>query len=119
MLYAFTYVGKLKKKSDVKTTKMYNDSLVYWNTKAEKMPVKVSFTEFSRNREGTTLAGTIENRGTTAKSYTLTVDFLGPDGNVLFTETANVGPVAPKGTKEFRIKNAKTGFAGYRYKPLM
>lgn len=119
MLYAFTYVGKLKKKNDVKTTKLYNDSLVYWNSKAEKMPVKVSFTEFSRNSEGTTLAGTIENRGTTAKSYTLAVDFLGPDGNVLFTETANVGPVPPKGSKEFRIKNAKTGVAGYRYKPLI
>jgi tetratricopeptide (TPR) repeat protein len=118
MLYAFTYVGKLKKKTDAKTTKLYNDSLVYWNTKAEKMPVKVTFSEFSRNSEGTTLAGTIENRGTTAKSYTLTVEFLGSDGSVLFTETQNVGPVAPKASKEFRIKNPKTGVAGYRYKPL-
>jgi hypothetical protein len=82
------------------------------------MPVKVTFSEFSRNSEGTTLAGTIENRGTTAKSYTLTVEFLGSDGSVLFTETQNVGPVAPKASKEFRIKNPKTGVAGYRYKPL-
>ena len=119
MLYAFSYVGKLKKKSDAKTTKLYNDSLVYWNTKAEKMPVKVSFTEFSRNSEGTTLAGTIENKGTTPKTYNLSIDFLGSKGEVLFTENTTVGPVAPKASGTFRIKNAKTGVAGYRYKPLI
>jgi tetratricopeptide (TPR) repeat protein len=119
MLYAFQYAGKLKGKVDAKTQKVYNDSLVYWNNKSEKMPVKVAFTEFSRNSEGTTLAGDIENRGTTAKTFTLTVDFLGSDGSVLFTETANVGPVAPKAKKEFRIHNAKTGVYGYRYKPIL
>ena len=119
MLYAFAYAGRLKNKVDAKTQKTYNDSLVYWNNKSEKMPVKVSFTEFSRNSEGTTLAGEIENRGATAKTYTMSVDFLGPAGEVLFTETATVGPVAPKAKKEFRIKNAKTGVAGYRYKPLI
>jgi tetratricopeptide (TPR) repeat protein len=119
MLYAFQYAGKLKKKSDAKTTKMYNDSLVYWNNKAEKLPVKVSFTEFSRNSEGTTLAGTIENRGTTSKTYTLNVDFLGKNGEVLVSETKTVGPVAPKKSAEFRIQNPKTGVVGYRYKPLI
>ena len=119
LLYAFAYAGRLKKKADAKTTKMWNDSLVYWNNKSEKMPVRVGFTEFSRNSEGTTLAGEIENRGTTPKTYTLAVDFLGPKGEVLFSETATVGPVAPKAKKEFRIKNPKTGVAGYRYKPVI
>ena len=118
MLYAFAYAGKLKKKVDAKTQKTYNDSLMYWNTKSEKLPVKVSFNEFSRNTEGTTLAGEIENRSTTAKTYTLNVEFLSPTGEVLFTETATVGPVAPKAKKDFKIRNAKTGVAGYRYKPL-
>jgi uncharacterized membrane protein len=118
MLYAFAYAGRLKKKVDAKTQKTYNDSLVFWNTKSEKMPVKVSFTEFSRNSEGTTLAGEIENRSTTAKTYALNIEFLSPTGEVLFTETANVGPVAPKAKREFRVKNAKTGVAGYRCKPL-
>ena len=119
MLYAYQYVGKLKKKSDAKTTKLYNDSLMVWNTKAEKMPVKVSFNEFSRNSEGTTLVGSVENRGTTAKTYSLVFEFLDSKGGVLFTETTSVGPVAPKGTKDFTIKNAKQGVAGYRYKPII
>jgi tetratricopeptide (TPR) repeat protein len=119
MLYAYTYAGKLKKKVDAKTQKQYNDSLVYWNTKSEKMPVRVTFTEFSRNSEGTTLVGQVENRGTAAKSYTVNLEFLGANGAVLFTEAVNVGPVAPKGTKEFRVKNPKTGVIGYRYKPII
>ena len=118
MLYAFGYVGKLKETKDAKLTKTYNDSLVLFNNKAERMPVKVAFTEFSRNSEGTTLAGTIENRGTAAKTYSIALEFLGPNGEVVYSETASVGPVAAKGTGEFRIKTDKTGVAGYRYKPL-
>jgi len=119
LLYAFNYVGMLKTTKNVKLTRMYNDSLVFYNTKSEKMPVKVSFTEFTRNSEGTTLAGTIENRGTVAKTYPLVVEFLGPKGEVLFTETTSVGPVLPKANQNFRIKNAKTGVAGYRYKSVI
>ncbi len=118
MLYAFNYVGMLKTTKDAKLTKQYNDSLVYYNTKSEKMTVKVGFTEFSRNADGTELAGNIENRGTAAKTYVLAVEFLGPTGSVLDTQTANVGPVAPKGSQAFRIKSTKTGVAGYRYKPV-
>lgn len=118
MLYAFSYAGKLKGKVDAKTQRTYNDSLVYWNNKAEKMPLKVSFKEFSRTGEGTTVGGEIENRGTAAKTYTLTLEFLGPGGEVISTETATVGPVAPKGKKEFKIETSKTGIAGYRYKPI-
>jgi tetratricopeptide (TPR) repeat protein len=118
MLYAFAYAGKLKKKVDAKTQKIYNDSLVYWNNKSEKLPVKVTVNEFSRNTDGTTVGGEIENRSTAAKTYTMTVEFLSTSGEVLATETASIGPVAPKGKKEFKIKSAKTGVAGYRYKPL-
>ncbi len=118
MLYAFGYVGMLKGTKDAKLTKAYNDSLVFYNNKSEKMPVQVVFTEFSRNSEGTTLAGKIENRGTTAKTYPIAIEFLGPNGEVLYTETASVGPVAPKASAEFRVKSDKTGVAGYRYKPL-
>ncbi len=119
LLYAFNYVGMLKTTKDPKLTKQYNDSLVFYNTKSEKMPLRVGFTEFSRSNEGTQLAGNIENRGTASKTYVLAVEFLGPSGNVLDTQTANVGPVSPKASQPFRIKSTKTGVAGYRYKPVI
>ena len=120
LLYAYNYVGLLKKAPKTgPLSRKYNDSLVYYNNKSEKMPVKVAFTEFTRNSEGTVLAGEIENRGTASKTYSLAVEFLGSNGEVIGTETANVGPVAPKGKQTFRIKSAKTGVAGYRYKPIV
>lgn len=119
MLNAYSYAGLLKTNKTGKITKQYTDSLVYYSGKADKMPVKVSFTEFSRNAEGTTLVGSIENRGTVAKTFPLSVDFIDRAGQVLFTESVSVGPVAPKGSKEFRIKSAKGGVAGYRYKPIV
>ncbi|HUQ46793.1 MAG TPA: tetratricopeptide repeat protein, partial [Gemmatimonadaceae bacterium] len=119
LLYAFNYVGLLKTTKDAKLKKQYNDSLVFYNNKSEKMLFRVAFVEFTRNSDGTVLAGSIENRGTTAKTYQLAVEFLGPKGEVVDTQTASVGPVSPKGSTAFRIKSAKAGIAGYRYKPLL
>jgi hypothetical protein len=74
--------------------------------------------EFTRRPNETVLGGTVENRGKAAKSFTLNVEFLDKAGNVISTETATVGPVAPKATQAFRITSAKGGVFGYRYKPL-
>lgn len=119
MLSAYSYAGLLKTTKAGKLNKQYTDSLVYYNGKADKMPVKVSFIEFTRTSDGTTLAGSIENKSAAAKTYPLSVDFLDRTGQVLFTETVTVGPVPAKGTKEFRIKSAKGGVTGFRYKPLV
>jgi hypothetical protein len=83
------------------------------------MPVKLSITEFTRAPDATTLGGTIENKGTVAKTYNLSVDFLDKSGKVISTETTSVGPVGPKGSKEFKVKTAKGGIAAFRYKPLI
>jgi tetratricopeptide (TPR) repeat protein len=119
MLSAYSYAGLLKTTKTGKLNKQYTDSLVYYNGKADKMPVKVLFIEFTRTSDGTTLAGSIENKSAAAKTYPLSVDFLDRTGQVLFTETVTVGPVPAKGTKEFRIKSAKGGVAAFRYKPLV
>ncbi|HJQ10769.1 MAG TPA: tetratricopeptide repeat protein [Gemmatimonadaceae bacterium] len=118
LLYAFAYQGLYKGTKDKKLQKMYTDSLVYFNSKSENAPVKVAVTEFSRRADGTVMAGTIENRSTAAKTYTLTVDLLDKSGAVVSTETATVGPVAPKSSGTFRITSAKGGVYGYRYKPV-
>jgi len=118
MLNAYSYAGLLKTNKTGKLNKQYTDSLVYYSGKADKMPVKVSITEFTRASDATTLVGSIENKGTAAKTYNLSVDFIDKSGNVVGTETVSVGPVAPKATKEFRIRSAKGGVAAFRYKPI-
>lgn len=118
LLYAFAYQGLYKGTKDKKLQKIYTDSLVYFNSKSENAPVKLMVSEFTRRPDQTTLSGTIENRGTTAKTYNLSVDLLDKSGAVITTETATVGPVAPKATAKFKITSAKGGVYGYRYKPL-
>ncbi len=118
LLYAFAYQGLYKGTKDKKLQKIYTDSLVYFNNKSENALVKLAVTEFTRRPNETTIAGTIENRGKTSKTYTLSVDFLDKSGNLIGTETATVGPVAPKGKQTFKITTPKGGAYGYRYKPL-
>jgi tetratricopeptide (TPR) repeat protein len=118
LLYAFAYQGLYKGTKDKKLQKIYTDSLIYFNNKSENAPVKVQILEFSRRADGTVLSGTIENRGTTPKTYTLAVDLVDKSGTVVGTETATVGPVAPKSTGSFKINSTKGGVYGYRYKPL-
>jgi tetratricopeptide (TPR) repeat protein len=118
LLYAFAYQGLYKGTKDKKLQKIYTDSLVYFNNKSENAPVKLSVNEFSRRSDGSTLGGTIENRSSTSKTYTLSVEFVDKTGTVIDTQTATVGPVAPKSTATFKLTSTKGGAFGYRYKPL-
>jgi tetratricopeptide (TPR) repeat protein len=118
LLYAFAYQGLYKGTKDKKLQKIYTDSLVYWNGKSENLPVKLIVAEFSRHPNETSLSGSVENRGTTSKTYNLSFDLLDKSGNVIDTQTTTLGPVAPKSTQKFTIKSAKGGVYGYRYKPL-
>ena len=118
LLYAFAYQGLYKGTKDKKLQKIYTDSLVYFNNKSENAPVKLVVSEFTRRSNGTVLSGTVENRSTTAKTYSLSFDLLDKAGNVIGTETASVGPVAPKSSGTFKITSLKGGAFGYRYKPI-
>jgi tetratricopeptide (TPR) repeat protein len=118
LLYAFAYQGLYKGTKDKKLQKIYTDSLVYFNSRSENAPVKLSVNEFTRRADGTMLAGTIENRSAASKTYNLSVDLLDKSGAVVDTQTATVGPVAAKSTATFKISSPKGGVYGYRYKPL-
>lgn len=119
LLYAYAYSGMLKGTKDAKLTKAYTDSLVKYNTKAEKLSPALEITQFSTGAEDktATLAGTLQNRGTAAKSYTVQVEFLDKSGNVIGTQTATVGPVAPKASAPFKV-TVQGDAAAYRYKPV-
>ena len=118
LLYAFAYQGLYKGTKDKKLQKIYTDSLIYFNNKSENAPVKLTVNEFTRRADGTTVAGTIENRSAASKTYNLSVDLLDKSGTVVDTQTATIGPVAAKSTTNFKINSTKGGVYGYRYKPL-
>ena len=121
LLYAYAYSGMLKGTKDPKLTKAYTDSLIKYNTKSEKMTPNVQVHEFSIDSaaKSVSLGGTIENRGTTPKSYTMQVEFLDRTGAVVGTQSVTIGPVAAKASAPFKATATASGVAGYRYKPIV
>jgi Tfp pilus assembly protein PilF len=119
MLNAYAYAGLIKNATGARQ-RAYNDSLVKYNDLAERMAVRVTFTEFSRLRAETRLAGRIENRGRSARTFNLQIELLDRNGAVVGTQTATVGPVAAGGRGEFGVvlPTAGESVAGFRYKPL-
>lgn len=118
LLYAYTYSGMLKDTKDAKLKKAYSDSLVKYSSISDEMPVKVAVTEFSHGGAESTVAGTIENRSKTLKTYALTVEFLDKTGAVIATQSTSVGPVAPKAAQPFKVTTPNGAPVAFRYKPL-
>jgi hypothetical protein len=118
LLYAFAYQGLQRAAKDARLKKAYADSLIKYNKMSEDMPMKVTFSGFSRGDKETILTGAIENRAKTQQTYTMNFEFLGKDGTVQATETVTVGPVAPNSTGTFNLKVAKGGLVAFRYAPL-
>lgn len=82
------------------------------------MPHKLLVSRFERREEGALLAGSVENRGKAAKAYTVKVDFLDIQGNVVESMTAEVPSVKPGETGTFTMKPTKPGIVAYKYDAL-
>lgn len=118
LMNAYLYSGLLKAAKTAKDKKLYTDSLVYYSGKSEKMPLKVTFTEFSRTDTDVAIAGEVENRGTASKSFNIYFEFIDKTGAVVASQQTTVGPIAPKGKQTFRVKADAKNVAGYRYRPI-
>lgn len=118
VFHAYAYAGMSERASNAAQRRAYADSSTKYDRMATEMPMKVSFTEFSPMEAEARLSGTIENLGTTSKTYSMVVEMLDRSGNVVATETVQVGPVAAKGTGEFSVTGKAARVAAFRYKPL-
>ena len=119
MAGAYQGLSKAEKNTKIKTA--LTDTLVKSFEKYQKLPTVVTFKSFIHNGTVHTIVGHVENRDTTtkaAKSYVIPFEFLDNSGNVVATQTVNVGPVAPKEKKEFTVKVDQGGIVSYRYAAL-
>ena len=117
-LLAGSYQLSAAATKDAKQKKTATDSLLTYIQKADKLPVRVSFTQFNHNGAKHDLIGQIENLGTAAGNYTIKVEFLDKTGTAIATQTATVGPVAPKETKAFTVSAQQAGIVAFRYAPV-
>ncbi len=92
--------------------------MVKYQTKSDQMPVKVTFNNFFRGNDQTSLSGSVENKGKAAKSVTFSVEFLDKDGGVVGTGEAKMDAVAPGKSQDFKVTLPKGGVLSFRYKPI-
>jgi tetratricopeptide (TPR) repeat protein len=130
LFIAIAYQGIANATKNPAQKKAYTDSLLKYNRLSNEMPVKVTFTEFSRGESKAALAVNVENLAKTAaparagakpapagpKTFNLQFEFLDKSGAVVDTQSASVGPVAPGATATARVESAKPGVAAFRYK---
>lgn len=118
LLYAYAYRGLADAATDAAAKKAYTDSSSAYITRSDGMKTKVAFSSFDRGKTKTTLAGEIENRDKTARSYTVEFQFVDGTGAVVDTKSVDVGPVAPGATGPFKLELTKGGVAGVKYAPI-
>ena len=116
-LAAIAFQGLGKAAADAKAKKMYSDSVGYYITASDKLPVRVTFTQFTHAGTKYTLSGTVENLGAKPVSGTLKFDFLDKNGTVVGSQSAAV-TVGPKGTQQFTVSADNAAIAGYKYAAL-
>ena len=143
LFLAYAYQGLAKGTTAPAQKKVYTDSLIKYSKLTDEMPVKVSFTEFTRGESRAVLGLNIEARkiGDAAntsrpassaragarpaaaaastgapKSYTFAFEFLDRSGAVVDTQNVTVGPLAVGETKSQRVESQKGGVTAFRYK---
>lgn len=128
--------GKAKK---VAVAAAYNDSTLSWYTKGSKLPIEVSFTEFSPAEAQLVIGGTVLDRrdkidAETAaarpvrgkapakaaksippKSVTLRFEALDRSGTAIGSESVTTEPLEPGKSAKFTVKIAAPNAVGYRY----
>jgi tetratricopeptide (TPR) repeat protein len=114
-LHAIVYNAIAKGTKEPAAKRAATESAVKYYQEGEALPANVVFTEWTNGDEKSTLAGTIQNRGKTAKSFTMNVDFLDKAGAVVTSRTVTVADVAPNATGSFSVTIEAPNVLAYRY----
>ena len=93
------------------------DSAIKYSDLMTKLPVRISFTEFTSTDAKTTLSGSLTNNADTDKSYTLKIDFVDKTGAVVATASVPVGPVKAHSSAAFSAVGNAPGIVAFKYAP--
>jgi tetratricopeptide (TPR) repeat protein len=133
LFLAIAYQGIANASKNPAQKKAFTDSLLKYNRLSGEMPVKVTFTEFTRGEAKSSISMNVENLAKAAaparagarpaaaataapKTFSLRIEFLDKSGAVVDAQDVSVGPVAPGETKPVKIEVPKPGVQAFRYK---
>ncbi|NUO39042.1 MAG: hypothetical protein HOQ17_09385 [Gemmatimonadaceae bacterium] len=141
-LAAQAYLRLAKAAQTAKKTALsaaYNDSTLTWYTRGDKLPVEVTFAEFSPSENQIVVGGTVLDRrdkigaqvpaakpakgkapakaaaSMAPKAVTLKFEALDKTGAVLGSETVTTEPLTPGKSAKFSAKITASNAAAYRY----
>jgi hypothetical protein len=141
-LGARAYLALAKAAQTAKNTKLaaaYNDSTLSWYSRGSKLPIEVTFTEFSPGEAQLVIGGSVLDRrdkseeeqaaqrpaaargkaapkvAKPAKAYTLKFDAIDKAGATLASERVTTEALTPGKSARFTIKLAAPNAAAYRY----
>lgn len=116
LLMAYAHQGLSRATTNQATRKMHTDSIVIYHSRSADLPTSVTVTEFTRGTSSAAVAGQVENRSASAKSFELTFEFLDRAGSVVGQQRTTVGPVAGNQAQEFRVELQQPGIMAWRYR---
>jgi tetratricopeptide (TPR) repeat protein len=116
LLYAHNYAGLNKATKVPKTAKAYADSLTKYLERSQNLPHQVRFTEWSNTAARSTLRGAVRNKGTAARAYNVTIEFLDAKGTVVGTQAVAIASVAPGAEGTFAAETTAPSAVAFRYR---
>lgn len=103
--------------TDPKVKKLAQDSTIAYIEQAGKVPARVLVNQFSVGRDGTaTIAGSVENLGAAAASYTLVFELVDKSGGVVGTVTVSAEGVQSKAVRDFSAQATGAAPVAWRYR---
>ena len=116
LLYAHNYAGLNKATKVPKTAKAYADSLSKYLERSQNLPHLVRFIEWSNTATKSTLRGAVRNKGTAAKAFNVTVEFLDAAGQVVGTQAIAIPAVAAGAEGTFAAETTSPKAVAFRYR---
>ena len=104
--------------SDVNVKLKMADSATSALSRGTGLKVRVQLAPMTSQGAKRTIQAQVQNLGTAPASYTLKFDFLDASGNVVTSQTASVGPVAPNTAAPVKVQAEGASIVGFRYAPL-
>ena len=93
------------------------DSVLYYLTIADSLPVEITVSSFTPTEKGATLDGQMTNfRPKASPPLKITFDFLDAKGNVVATQPQDIPALEPSASQGFKLKVEQPGVVAWRYK---
>ncbi|MEP6779116.1 MAG: hypothetical protein ABJC26_04445, partial [Gemmatimonadaceae bacterium] len=118
MMFAYASQGLGKAAKDQNIKKMWTDSLIKYQGSADSLNAKVEVTGFTRGLTSTDVTLVVEQVAPTAGSYSIKMDFMNAQGEVITSDTQSTEKLAKGEKKTVKFKGNAPGIVSFKYNKI-